>query len=130
MQEKILHKNKTILVVEDEDILLELMEDILKTQGYKLFTAKDGIEGIEIYTNHKNEIDLILSDVNLPNLDGLEMFKKIKELNSDVKIIMASGYVEPSLRAEIIKEGVKHFINKPYVANEVLEKIHEVLDNY
>lgn len=121
--------NETILLVEDEDLLLEMMETLLKTRGYKVYKAKDGIEAIGLYERHMDEISLILTDMGLPKLTGVDEFERLKVINPDVKLIFASGYLDPRAKDELLKAGAKGFLQKPYVIEEVLKKIREALDS-
>ncbi len=119
---------ETILVVEDEEMLLKLVQTVLEDRGYRVLTAKDGQEGIDIFRNRHEEIACILTDMGLPRLGGWEMFLKMKEVKPTVKAILASGYCDPKIRAEMMKEGAKDFIQKPYVSEVVLQRIREILD--
>ncbi len=119
---------ETILVVEDEEQLLVLVQSLLESKGYTVLTAKDGEEAVERYRQAKDKIDLVLTDVGLPKLDGRGVFSQIKALNPQVRVIFASGYLEPDVKSEMFKAGVKDFVQKPYMPNEVLVKIREVLD--
>lgn len=119
---------ETILVVEDEEMLLKLVQSVLEDRGYRVLTAKDGQEGIDIFLDRHDEIACILTDLGLPRLGGWEMFLKMKEIKPTVKALLASGYCDPRLRAELIKEGAKDFIQKPYVSEVVLRRIREIID--
>jgi CheY-like chemotaxis protein len=119
---------ETILLVEDEEALIEMVRLILKSKGYKVFTAQDGNEAIKVYKLHKNEIDIVLTDMGLPEMTGLDMFKKLKEVNAKVKAIFASGYFEPDIKSEIMKAGAKGFVQKPYSQSEILRILRSVLD--
>jgi CheY-like chemotaxis protein len=120
--------NETLLIVEDQEVLLALLRSILEGVGYTVFTATDGPEAIEIYTLHKESISLMLSDMGLPTLGGWEAFLKIKEINPNVKAILASGFVEDETRDELTQMGVRCVIQKPYVTDILLQKIREVLE--
>ncbi len=120
--------NETILIVEDEDLLLVLVKTICEARGYKIFTAKDGEEGVKMYAEHKDEISLVLTDLGLPKLGGFEEFLEIKRINPHVKVLFASGYVDPQLRGEMLKAGIQDFVQKPYESSKLLMKIREVLD--
>jgi two-component system, cell cycle sensor histidine kinase and response regulator CckA len=120
--------NEMILVVEDEEMLSLLLKSILEEKGYRVTIAKDGQEGLDIYREQKNGIDLVLSDMGLPRLGGYEMFMEMKELNPDIKVILASGYFEPNLKVDLVAAGAKDFIQKPYIAESIINRIREVLD--
>lgn len=119
---------ETILVVEDEELLRELLLTILEEKGYHVLTAGDGLEAVEIYKAQHERISLVLTDMGLPKLDGWEVFQQMKAINPTVRAIMASGYFETALRLEMLKAGAKDFIQKPYVPEKILNKIREVLD--
>ncbi len=119
---------ETVLLVEDEEVLLEVVRLLLESKGYKLHTAKDGNEAINIYKLHKHEINLVITDMGLPGITGMDVFKKLREINSDVNVIVASGFFERDVRSELAAHGVKGFIQKPYTPDEVLRIVREVLD--
>ncbi|HEY4611839.1 MAG TPA: response regulator [Bacteroidota bacterium] len=119
---------KTVLVVEDDEMLLELVAGVLEDNGYRVLKAEDGVRAVEQYTLHHTRVAVVLTDMGLPRLGGWEAFLKMKEVNPNVKTIMASGYFDPNLRAEMVNAGAVDFVQKPYVMNEVLQKIHDVID--
>jgi CheY-like chemotaxis protein len=120
--------SETILLVEDEEMLRELLSSLFEEHGYKVLVAKDGAEGVEVYRNHKESVALVLSDMGLPKLGGWEMFQQMMEINPKVKAILASGYFDPNLKMTMMKAGAKDFIQKPYVSEMVLKRVREVLD--
>ena len=101
---------------------------VLEESGIKVFVAVDGMEAVEIFTAHKDEIKVVLTDLGLPRLGGWEAFLKMRELNPELKGILASGYFNPEVRTEIIKSGARDFIQKPYNSAQVVALIHELLD--
>ncbi len=119
---------ETILFVEDEELLIESVRPLLKSKGYKVYTAVDGIEAIKLYDQHKQEIDLVMTDMGLPGITGKDEFKILKEMNPSVKVVLASGFFEPELKSELLKAGVKGFIQKPYIPDDILRIIREALD--
>jgi two-component system cell cycle sensor histidine kinase/response regulator CckA len=120
--------NETILLVEDEDMLKDAVLEVLLSKGYTVLTASDGEEALKIYARHRAEIGLLLSDIGLPKISGDELFRNVKQMNPKIKAIFASGYLEPHLKSELLKAGVKDFIQKPYIHAEVLRKVRETLD--
>ncbi|HEY6951177.1 MAG TPA: PAS domain S-box protein, partial [Bacteroidota bacterium] len=120
--------HETILLVEDEDLLRDAAKEILESSGYTVLTAADGEEANRIYARRHPDISLLLSDFGLPKLQGDELFKSIKAINPKVRAIFASGYLDPQLKTELLRAGVKDFIQKPYVPDEILRKIRETLD--
>lgn len=119
---------ETILVVEDEKLLLQFLKTILVRQGFKVITAIDGIEAIEVYDQHKTEIALVLSDLGLPKLGGKDALKRMKEVNPTLPTIVASGYLDPNLRTDLAKIGVEEIVQKPYLPKQFLKKIRSLLD--
>ncbi len=118
---------QTILLVEDEEMLRELGVDILSAEGYRVLAARDGVEAVEMFSTHRDDIGLVVCDLGLPRMGGYDAFLKMKEIRSDVRAIVASGYLEPSLRSEILKAGVIDTLQKPYDFNEMLERIRAVI---
>ncbi len=119
---------ETILLVEDEEFLLDLVRLMLESKGYTVYGAKDGIEAIELYKLHKEEISLVFTDMGLPGLTGIDQFKRLKEINPNIKVIFASGFFEPDIKSELVKAGATGFIQKPYTTDDVLRTLREVLD--
>lgn len=120
---------ETLLVVEDEEMMLDLLKNILSGKGYRVMTAKDGVEAVEVYTQHRNQIDLVLMDMGLPKLSGAEALQKLRAINPKIKVIFASGYIDPHIKSEVLKAGVKHFVQKPYIPQEVLRHIRKVIES-
>lgn len=120
--------NETILLIEDEEMLLSALKDFLSSNNYKVLTAADGLEGLNIYNTHKDNIDLLIIDIGLPRLSGIEIYKKIKSTNGKVKAILSSGQIEPDTIFEIFRLGANDFIQKPYDMNIILKKIRATLD--
>ncbi|HTP12991.1 MAG TPA: PAS domain S-box protein, partial [Bacteroidota bacterium] len=121
--------NETILLVEDEELLRDAAKEILASHGYNVLTAGDGEEATQVYSHHREEISLLLSDYGLPKVQGDALFRNVKGINPRIKAIFASGYLEPNLKSELLKAGVKDFIQKPYIPVEILKKVRETLDN-
>jgi DNA-binding response OmpR family regulator len=114
---------QTILLVEDEEMLRELGVTILESEGYRVIAAKDGVEAVELFEIHRDEIGLVVCDLGLPRLGGREAFLKMKESRPGVRAIVASGYLEPMIRSEMLKAGVLDTIQKPYDFGDLLTKI-------
>ena len=117
----------TILIVEDEENLRDLLRLILEENGMKVLEAVDGVEAVEIFTAHQEEIAVVLSDIGLPRLGGWEAFLKMREINPEVKGILASGFFNPDVREEIIKSGAMDFISKPYNSAQIIRIVREAI---
>lgn len=120
-------RSQTILMVEDEEMLRELGIQILSTEGYRVLAAKDGMEALEIFEANRDQIGLVVCDLGLPKLGGRDVFMKMKESKPDVRAIVASGYLEPSMRSEILKAGVIDTIQKPYDFRDLVAKIESII---
>jgi PAS domain S-box-containing protein len=119
---------ETILLVEDEELLVEMIRLMLESKGYRVFTANNGKEAIKLYKLRKKEIDVVLTDLGLPEMTGIYVYKKLKEINPNVIVICASGFFEPDVKHELSQAGVNGFVQKPYTSDDVLRKLREVLD--
>jgi len=119
----------TILIVEDEALMLRLLKKFFSQHGYRVLDAADGLQAIEVYRNNKQQIDAVLLDIRLPKYTGEEVFHMMKAENADVKVVMASGFLEPKAKAEMTRAGAKRFVSKPYVLDELLEVFRGVIGN-
>ncbi len=120
---------ETILLVEDEEMLLELVKSLFESKGYKVFTAIDGQQAVDIYKQHSHEISLTLSDMGLPKIGGWDLLKTILEVNPKAKVLLASGYLDGNLRERLIQGGAVDFIQKPYDPEQLLHRIREIIDS-
>ena len=128
VQKEIPGGTETILVVEDEEALRELLRTSLQSAGYTVLTAVDGQEAIDLFDQHGSDIQLVLSDIGLPKLSGYDVYRKMKRTKPNLRFILASGFMDPMLKYKIFKEGVKSFIQKPYSVYEVLQAVRTILD--
>lgn len=119
---------ETIMVVEDEEAILLLLGEVLRSRGYTVLPARDGVEGYELYRDHLDRIHAVITDMGLPRMSGFDLFQKIRGLNPEAKVILASGYLNPELKSKLFVAGAKAFIPKPFQIAEVLRKLREVLD--
>ncbi|MEW6510280.1 MAG: PAS domain S-box protein [Bacteroidota bacterium] len=120
--------SETLLFVEDEESLLSMMKLVLEEKGYTVLEARDGMEAVRLFTEHRDDIRLVVTDVGLPKMDGVAVYTTLREFDPSCRIIMASGYVDPEIRARVAGARDSDFIQKPYVPTEMLRKIREILD--
>ena len=118
---------RTVMLVEDEELLRELGVMMLESDGYRVLAARDGIEAVEMFETHADEIGLVVCDLGLPRLGGRDVFLRMKEIKPSVRAIVASGYLEPKLRTEMLRAGVIDTVQKPYDFHEMMEKIRSVI---
>jgi two-component system, cell cycle sensor histidine kinase and response regulator CckA len=119
---------RTVLVVEDERIMLRLLERFLSREGYQVLLAADGEQAIDGYCRHKTEIDVVLLDVGLPKVGGVDVLRRMKKENPDVRVVVASGYLDARTKAEMYRAGVKAFVDKPYLLPEMLETLRSATE--
>lgn len=122
-----MEQSPAILVVEDEEFLRALLKEMIAEYGYVVYEAGDGVEALEVFQQHKDEIRIVLSDLGLPRLGGWEAFEKMKEMNPSVEGILASGYFDPELKSRILATGAKYFVQKPYNPPEIIDMIEGIL---
>ncbi len=120
--------SETILLIEDEENIIELVSAVFEAHGYQVLTAGDGVKGVELYAQQKDKIALVVSDMGLPGLTGDEVFRRIRAINPQAKVILASGFIDPEQKSEFFKAGLAQFLQKPYLPEEALKVIREVLD--
>ena len=120
---------ETVLVIEDEEMLLKMLVDTLVPRGYTVLTAKNGEEGLGVFASHRETIHAVITDLGLPKLGGDEVFMRIRSVSPKAKIIIASGFIDPEVRSRLSEAGASHFIQKPYVPGEILSVLRLILDS-
>ncbi len=121
--------SETILLVDDEEIIIDVARDMLEILGYKVIVAQRGAEAIDVYIRHRDEIDLVIQDMVMPVMNGAEVFLALKEINPNVKVILASGYVVNKQIEAIMQQGCRAFMPKPFRLEELSAKVRQVLDS-
>ncbi len=120
---------ETILVVDDEEMIKDLARDILARYGYTVLTAGGGEEAVEVYRRHKKEIAVVILDIMMPDVDGREVFRRIREIDPAAQVIISSGYNQEHDADALLREGAAGFVKKPYRIAELVGKLGEVLEN-
>jgi len=119
---------ETLLVVEDEQVILQVARSWLTKLGYRVLTASDGVEALDIAAQTSDPIDLLVTDVVMPRLGGRELARRLTELRPDTKVLYMSGYAENALAfGGVLSEGI-NFIQKPYSLDSLAARIRQVLD--
>ncbi len=117
----------TVLVVDDEPMVLAFAERGLEKLGYRVLTAESGRRACEIYASRAQEIDCVLLDMVMPEISGFETYRKLREINPQVKVILSSGYSVEGVARNALEMGAADFIGKPYTLetlSRVLKKAH------
>ncbi len=126
-EELLLGQGETILVVEDESSVLATIRDMLEQAGYRVLTATNGQEGVGMYDRHKNEIALVLADMVMPVMGGVELFHVLKAQNPDVKVVVISGYPLGEEAEEFLSQGIVGWMQKPVDFSKLVRMVHETL---
>ena len=128
MLESIPGGTETLLIAEDEEMLRMPLQMVLIEKGYKVLSVKDGFEAVNTYKERMKEIALVLTDLGLPRMTGMEECVQIKKINPNARMIVATGFLDPEMKSEFLKAGIQHFLLKPYDIKKVLKMVREVLD--
>ena len=115
-----------ILVIDDEKSIRNTLQEILEYENHKVELATNGPEGIELF--EKNEFDVVLCDIKMPEMDGIEVLERILEKSNDVPVIMISGHGNIDTAVEAIKKGAYDFIEKPLDLNRLLVTIRNAME--
>ena len=118
----------TVLLVDDEEMVLEAGEELLNHLGYEVLLVQNGREALELYKKNQDKIDLVLLDMVMPVMGGGEAFDRIKEINTNVKVLLSSGYSLEGEAKEILERGCDAFIQKPFKLEQLSQKLRAILD--
>jgi len=123
-------KKLTILYVEDEDSIRMQTANVLKKLCKEVYLAEDGQKGIDTFLAHQSTIDIIVSDINMPVMNGLEMCTNIKEIDSKIPIIITTAHTEENYMMKSMELKVDKYIKKPLKMAELAEAIQEITSNH
>ena len=120
--------HETVLLVDDEMMIVDVGAQLMKRLGYQILTANSGKEAVKIYGDLQNQIDMVILDMVMPDMSGGETFDKLKSINPNVKVLLASGYDVDGQAKEILERGCSGFIQKPFDVEELSHKLREILE--
>ncbi len=129
IDDEILYGNETILVVEDEEEVCRFASESLTSLGYNVFKADDGRLALELIKKEKLKIDLIVTDLIMPELNGKEFIEKVKKIYQDINVIFVSGYTDNHIVHDGLLEKDVNFLHKPYSIKTLAAAVRKVLDN-
>jgi PAS domain S-box-containing protein len=121
------HPQRTILVVDDEEGVRDLIRAVLQRQGYRVISASDGRQAIERYRKHAREIDAVLLDLTMPELDGEATLAELQAIAPAVRVVLMSGYSESKVAGRFASKGTAAFLQKPFRHKELLEILHRIV---
>ena len=122
------HGGGTIMVVEDEKDLIEMIEVMLTELGYDIITASDGKKALQIYRGASKPIDLVISDIIMPKMGGKELYQELVKINPDVKFVFISGYASRGFYKKFDVDPNMKILNKPFRLKEVSDMVKGVLN--
>jgi len=118
----------TILLVDDEEMILEVGAEMLRTIGYEVITAAGGQEAVDILTNGTESFDMVILDLIMPEMNGSETFNQLRAIKPDIKVLLSSGYSLNGQADELIQRGCNGFIQKPFNLVELSRKLYNILN--
>jgi len=128
LPEEIVMGNETVLLVDDENMVIEGCREMLTKMGYNVSIARNGKDAIEIYKENQDKIDMVIIDMIMPELSGGETYDRLKEMNPDINVLLSSGHSINGQATEILERGCNGFIQKPFNINVLSMKLREILD--
>ena len=118
----------TVLLIDDEEMIIQVAGEILEKIGYEVLSANSGKEAIDIYKGRSDSIDLVVLDMIMPEMSGTEVFERLKDVDPKVKVLLSSGYAMEGAARGLLKKGCRGFIQKPYNISELSKKVKVVLE--
>jgi two-component system, cell cycle sensor histidine kinase and response regulator CckA len=133
-KEKMIHKeilkgSETVLLVDDEDIIIDVGRDLLEKLGYEVLTAKTGREAVEIYKTNQKKIDIVILDMIMPKMSGGDTYEKLRDADPRVKVLLSTGYSIDGQASKILTRGCNGFIQKPFDIKSLSLEIRKILEN-
>lgn len=125
--DQIVRGQETILLVDDEDMILDIGEQMLEALGYDVLTASSGLEAVEVYNANQEDIDMVVLDMIMPGMSGGDVYDMLKSMNPAVKVLLASGYSIDGQATEILERGCNGFLQKPFDMRRLSTAIRKVL---
>ncbi|MDY3199560.1 MAG: diguanylate cyclase [Arcobacter sp.] len=121
-------KDISVLYVEDENDVREFTSKLLSSLLKKVYTAKNGLEGLELFKENQNNIDLIISDINMPKMNGLDMCEQIRKINSEMPLVITSAHNDTNFLKKAIEVGVNTYAMKPIDLYQLIESIIKAME--
>jgi len=119
----------TILLIDDEEMILKVGHELLEELGYTVLPAMSGQEAVDIFQADRDKIDMIIMDMIMPGMSGSDTFDRLKEIKPDARILLSSGYSVDGQATNILQRGCDGFIQKPFNMNQLADRIHKIMPN-
>ena len=120
---------KTVLLVDDEEIVLGVGKQMLEKLGFSVLTAKNGKEALDVYKINQNDIDFVVLDMILPDMEAADTYVELRSINPAIKVLLSSGYGAGQQTSELLSRGCSGFIQKPFNMQSLSEKIEEIINS-
>jgi PAS domain S-box-containing protein len=121
--------NGTLLLVDDEETLRALGKEMLETLGFTVLLAEDGVQALEAYRQHAEDIACVILDLTMPRMGGEQAFRELRHLNKDIKVIIASGYSENDIKEKFPGKGLAGFLQKPYLLTDMQNILRSIIQD-
>jgi len=121
-----MEEHNTILVVDDEEMVLDVAMQMLETLGYRVMAAKSGAEALRVYELNRAVIKLVILDVLMPGMNGSQVYTQLKDDDPDIKVLFLSGYGADQVPEEVT-QGSEGFLQKPFNVQELAQKVGKVM---
>ena len=118
-----------ILIVEDDLDIRILLAEVFRIDNFQVYQAQDGQEAVRIFQENQDKIAIMVTDLGLPNLGGVELISAVRAMKPSLKIIGSSGYGRANVREEVLQAGGDHFIAKPYIVSDLIQTVKKLLDS-
>lgn len=127
--EALLKGTETVLLIDDEKMIVDVGRQMLEGMGYRVLIATNGKEALSIYQENRDQVDIIILDIIMPDMGGAETYDRLKKIKPHIKVLLSSGYSIDGEATEILNRGCNGFIQKPFSMKELSQQIRQVLDN-
>jgi len=118
-----------ILVIDDEEGVRKMIEDSLENKGYSVVSIGDGVEGLRYYSEHLNDIDVVIMDITMPRMNGPECYREIRKVNPDAKVLIITGHAGDGSVQELIEEGARGYIAKPFDLDVLVGEVSKAISD-
>lgn len=117
-----------LLLVEDEQTQRELLKALLEADGFRVLAASDGDEALRVFTEVKDDVSLVITDLRMPGMDGYHLLLAMKQLRPDVMVVVVSGHINPQIEEDLLREGAVAVLQKPLQPRSFLELVQRSMN--
>ncbi len=121
--------NETVMIIDDDPDVLDMIVEAIEIEGYNSIVANTGKDAVEKYIEHSGDIDVVMLDIMMPDLDGNEIYRKLKKINPEIKVIVCSGYSLDGKVGELVQSGTNFYLQKPFDMQELCIMLRKAIDS-